>query len=190
MARKRVVRCDDESEDECEGLNVTAIVANHDVMVADSMVSDNVIGFPAQKIFEVNGCLVGGAGERRPLEQFMEHLRKFGPGVLPSEARKDFKNFEALVLTKDRRLYLYDEDYGCYEIVAPATHMAIGNGSRAALCVLNYLKKRGCPMDEAALTGAIDATCGIIMGVDGPVVVKRIADVAPYIPPKTKRKRK
>jgi hypothetical protein len=163
---------------------LTAIVANHECMVADTRVSNGHTFFESPKLEVVRGCVVGGAGYQKPFELFCHEFEKRGlkpMGVLPTYARED--NFEALVLCPDGRLFLYDASFAKLEVTS--THYAIGCGAAPALAVLAHIKRKGGEITQEALCDSLLAATDMTEGVGAPLHVIRVADLQPK-----KRKRK
>lgn len=157
---------------------MTAIVANHECVVADARVSNGSVGFPSPKIVVVRGHILTGSGNQKPFELFCEQFRKHGLKPMPMlapDARNE--NFDALVLAPTGRLFLYDADFAQLEITSD--HFAIGCGAGAVLSVLAHIKRKGGKMDEPSLCDAVTAAADVVEGVGLPLQVVRLADIKP-----------
>jgi hypothetical protein len=157
---------------------MTAIVANHDCVVADARVSNGSTSFDSPKISTIkNRFIIGGAGHQKPFEVFCEWIKKFGirpMPVLPTEMRDD--SFEALVLdAKTGKLYLYDESFAQLEVTS--SHYAIGCGSGPVMAVLAHIKRKGGEINEDALKDAVTATADVMEGVGLPLQVVKRTDI-------------
>lgn len=140
---------------------MTTIAANYFCMAADSLVDDDATGYRTEKIFVIDGCIVGAAGFVDDTTRFMDWFKAGRPDGGP-EMRRDSNgesSFSALVLSKDGLFYFA----GCCppdRIIDP--FFALGGGAQAALAAMHL----GCDPVKA-----VEVACEIHSGSGGPVKV-------------------
>lgn len=109
---------------------MTTILASmkHRVMVADSLISGGGPGFRSQKIFSVNGKLVGFSGHVTHALKFIEWLKHGTPMNLAYD--KEDNTFDVLVMDGGF-LYYYDKELTPITVNDPI--YAIGSGAAYAI---------------------------------------------------------
>lgn len=105
---------------------MTTIVCNREGMAADKRISGAAI-FKSQKIFRVNGSLIGFAGNVEQALRFIEWRRS--PEQRPQFS--DGPSFEALELTPDGALIWWGAEMVGVEV--QDEYYAIGSGAQIAL---------------------------------------------------------
>lgn len=117
-------------------------------MAADSQetiegTSAGDIKLPCQKIFRYDGGIIATAGDSGAGMKFVEHMRGRG-----GFERDNSREFECLVLSRDGKLALWDQDMIPQDITMP--FYAIGTGRMAAFAAMEH----GATAKQAVATAA------------------------------------
>ena len=121
-------------------------------MSGDTHATDGSSYFNTRKVFYVNGSLVGVIGQAEDILAFVEYVKD------PQEPPEVGDDFQALVLKKDKKLYMYESIDK--PIIVMDDWYAIGSGSQVARYIM---RKKG--TTEEAVKAAIevdDATGGTV----------------------------
>lgn len=126
------------------------------IMVADTAVSDGDVRSRMRKIERIGDALVGVAGSVHEIEKLLVWFRRGRRGFAPRTTEA-----YALVLTKDKLVYLHGKD----EMPAYGDYYAIGTGGKAAMAAM-YLG-HDCET-------AVRAACEVDAGSCLPLQVERL----------------
>lgn len=140
---------------------MTTIVANLEMIVTDSNISDGEQHWSSDKAFEHAGTIYATCGDLVDGEKFMRWMKKDCKGRKP---RLNVKEFNALALNKTG-LYWLDSKLYPVQVEAP---FAIGSGATAALAAM----LAGAPIEVA-----VELACTVDDGSALPVRVHKLADV-------------
>jgi len=114
---------------------MTTIAANRQCMSADRKVTDGDVSYSCIKLREINGSIVGVAGDNPAIVKFWAWYRASltSKTVKAPEFNKKH-SLAALVLTAKGSLLVYDTD--CVPDVVEDDYWAIGTGRQAALAAM------------------------------------------------------
>lgn len=122
-----------------------------------SMAMRTELGGATPKLYHIRGCALGCAGEARRIVQFIDWARAgakpYNQPEWPDEDKKGIF-FQALELTGDRQLFLWDATLVRVAIPAP---YSIGSGAPFALAAMFCGKDPGEAVD---LAKQLDTDCG------------------------------
>lgn len=103
---------------------MTTIAANSALMAADSQSTEGSLITKTQKIFKVNGDIIGFAGNHQDGLLFVEWYKHKGD-------KPALDDFQGLVLTRDGSLFAYEDKLVPIPIHEPFA--SIGSGSHLAI---------------------------------------------------------
>lgn len=129
---------------------MTTVAVSKSAMCSDSLCIDQGSRSYVQKIFAVDGALIGFAGEVSQGLMFVEWYVSGGKDHYPFD-----KNFEAVVLYEDGSIYSYDS--GLMPIKMEQQYYAIGSGKQAATAAMMMGMS---PSEAVEIAIKIDACTG------------------------------
>ena len=130
---------------------MTTIAANRTSMAADSKVTDGGVSYNTDKIFEINGSLVGVAGDVSYTNQWMEW---FAAGCPDGAGSLGKKSFCALVLSPKGLFYYPDR---CKPDTILNDFYGIGAGAMAAATAMHLGKTPTEAVEIACVVNATDS---------------------------------
>lgn len=113
---------------------MTTIAANRHCMAADRKVTDGDTRYYSKKIKRVGKAIVGCAGTAALCNQFFVWFKTRRDKDKPVIKDADEDTLDAIVLTDEGRLFVYDKD--CQVDELEDDYYAVGTGRQAALAAM------------------------------------------------------
>jgi ATP-dependent protease HslVU (ClpYQ) peptidase subunit len=118
-------------------------------MSGDTHATDGSSYFNTRKVFYVDGCLIGVIGNAENILAFVDYIKD------PQEEPELEGDFQAVILKKDKKLYMYESFNKPIPIMDD--WYAIGSGSQVARYIM---KKRGTTEDAVKAAMLVDDGTG------------------------------